>query len=179
MKFTVDIHTRRVDYPRFRQVYFSEQFNREIVRAVNLQERTTTEHVIARDGKERMRVRIVPKVALPGMILKLLENNPISYDEITVFDPATRRASFAIETPAGEIVQVTGQAHLLDDGDGVRLRFEGDARVRLLGVGGMIERFLVKEVTERYAQVERALQHFIDQGRDLGLPGGSGTSGHG
>lgn len=168
MKFTVSLLTRRVDYPRFRQVYFSEQFNREVMTAVNLLERTTTEHVVARDGQERMRVRIVPKIALPGLIQKLLENNPISYDEITVFDPAARRASFAIETPAGEIVQVTGQARLLDEGDGVRLQFEGTARVKVFGLGGMIERFLVNEVTARYALVERALQRYVDEGRDLG-----------
>ena len=166
MKFTIDLFARGVDYPRFRDVYFSQAFNREIMAAINLQERTTVEHVVAHDGKERMRVRVVPRIALPGPILKLMENNPVSYDEITVFDPATRRASLAIETPAGDIVQVAGSASLLDEVDGVRLRFEGEARVRLIGIGSMIERFLVDEVRQRYALVEKAIQRFIDEGRD-------------
>jgi hypothetical protein len=167
MKFTVEMLTRRVDYLRFRQVYFSESFNREIMKAVNLQERSTQERVVGDDGKERMRMRIVPKITLPGVIQKLLEGHPISYDEITVFDPQARQASFAIESLARDTVQVTGQLRFLDEGDGVRFRFEGDARVKVFGLGGLIERFLVGEVKSRYALLEQALQRFVDEGRDL------------
>ncbi len=167
MKFTVELLTRRVDYLRFRQVYFSEKFNQEVMRAVNLLERSTQEHVTAADGTEHIRVRMVPKVALPGPIAKLLGNNLISYHELTVFDPQARHARFAIESPAGDTVQVTGDVRFLDELDGVRLRFEGDARVKVFGLGGIIERFLISEVKTRYGLVEQALQRFVDEGRDL------------
>lgn len=170
MQFTIDLRARGIDYPVFRDVYFSERFNRHIMAAVNLVERTQTEHLVSRNGQERMRVHVVPRIALPGMLSRLLDSHPISYDEVTVFDPASRRASLAIETPAGDIIQVTGQAHLLDEPGGMRLRFQGEARVRLPGVGGMIERFLVNEVTTRYALVEQALQRFIDERRHLPPP---------
>jgi hypothetical protein len=167
MKFTVEMLTRRIDYLRFRQVYFSEGFNREVMRVVNLAERTTVQHDVAPGGKEHMRVRIVPKISLPGVIQKLLDGAVISYDELTVFDPAARHATFAIESKAGDTVQVTGHARFTDDGDGVRFHFEGEARVKVFGLGGLIERFLVSEVKSRYALVEQALQRFVDEGRDL------------
>ena len=44
------------------------------------------------DGKERRRVRVVPRVSIPAPIQAILNNQPISYEEITVFDPATRSA---------------------------------------------------------------------------------------
>ena len=72
-----------------------------------------------------------------------------------------------IETPAGDVVQVRGQACLHDEPNGVRMQFVGEAQVRFLGLGAMIERFLVDEVTRRYQMVERALQHYIDEGREM------------
>src|SRR5271165_2871113 len=98
MKFAVDIMTRGVDYPRFRRVYHSEEFNREVALAAKLKERTLLEHVKLADGKERRRVHLVPHIALPGAIQKLFQGQPFSYDEVTVFDPQTRSATFAIET---------------------------------------------------------------------------------
>lgn len=166
MKFTVNIRARGIDYARFREIYFSEPFNREVVRAVGLQERTTTEHHIARDGKERMRVRVVPRLALPAVIGNLLAGHVVSYDEVTVFDPATRRAALAIETAAGDIVQVRGQAAVLEQPGSVVLQFAGEANVHFLGLGRMIERFLVGEVTRRYQLVEQALQRHIEDLRD-------------
>ena len=175
MKFTVNIRARGVDYARFREIYFSESFNREIVRAVGLQKRATTEHHIARDGKERMRVRVVPRLALPAVIGNLVAGHVVSYDEVTVFDPATRQAALSIETAAGEIVQVRGRAALLEGPGGVELRFAGEANVHFLGLGRLIERFLVGEVTRRYRLVEQALQRHIDDPATARRPGGVDT----
>jgi hypothetical protein len=166
MKFVVEIMTRGVDYPRFRRAYHSEEFNQEVAAAANLKERSLREFVTDPDGKERRRVLVVPRVNLPAAFEKLLNGRPISYEEVTVYDPATRSASFAIESPAGDRVSVTGQARFTDVPEGVRLCFEGAAEVKAFGVGGLIERYIVREVKTRYELVERLLQRFVDDGRD-------------
>jgi len=166
MKFEVEIVTRGVDYARFRRAYHSETFNQEVAAAANLTERSLQEFVAQPDGRERRRVRIVPRAVLPAPLQKLLNGRPVSYDEITVFDPATRSATFAIESPAGDVVSVSGEARYAEEPGGVRLRFEGEAAVKIFGVGGIVERYLVREVKARYELVERLLQRFVDEGRD-------------
>ncbi|MGO9838000.1 MAG: DUF2505 family protein [Polyangiaceae bacterium] len=166
MKFVVEIMTRGVDYPRFRRAYHSETFNQEVAAAANLKERSLREFVTDPDGKERRRVLVVPRVNLPAAFEKILNGRPISYEEITVYNPATRSASFAIESTAGDRVAVAGEARFTDSPDGVRLRFEGEAEVKVFGVGGLIERYIVREVKTRYELIERLLQKFVDEGRD-------------
>ena len=85
-------------------------------------------------------------------------------DEVVIYDPAQQAASFSIRSLAGKTVQVNGQVRFLEEPSAVRLRFEGEARIHVFGVGGMLERLLVREVTERYARAESVLQAFIDRG---------------
>lgn len=166
MNFTVSMTTRGVDVARYQQVFFSEDFNREVVAAVNLKQRVIREQLTQADGAQYTRVRVVPKVALPSPITKLVEGHEIFYDEIMVFDPASRSARFAIESLAGDRVQVTGIVRFIEETDHVACHFEGEARVNVFAIGGLIERFIVSDVRKRYALVERALQRFVDEARD-------------
>jgi hypothetical protein len=165
MKFAVEIVARGIDYPRFRQIYYSEEFNREVAAEAKVQERTQQEFVKLPDGKERRRVRVVPRANLPASVQKLLNGRPLHYEETTVFDPATRSATFQVESAAGDTVQVTGLAQFVEETGGVRVRFEGEARVKVFGLGALAERYIVSEVKGRYDVIQRLLQKFIDDGR--------------
>jgi len=165
MKFAVEIAARGIDFPSFRRVYYSEEFNQEVAEAVKLKERSQKEFVTQPDGKERRRVHVVPRVNLPAAVQKLLNGQSISYDEITVFDPATRSATFAVESMATDTIQVTGLVRFLEDAGNVKVMFDGEAKVKVFGLGGFIERYIVGEVKSRYDHVQRLLQEFIDQGR--------------
>jgi hypothetical protein len=165
MKFAVEIVARGIDYPRFRQVYYSEEFNRDVAEAVKLKERTQEEYVKLPDGKERRRVRVVPRANLPASFQKLLNGRPLSYEETTLFDPTTRSATFSVESAAGETVQVTGLAQFIEESGGMRVRFEGEARVKIFGLGALAERYIVGEVKGRYEVIQKLLQKFIDEGR--------------
>jgi Protein of unknown function (DUF2505) len=166
MQFVVEIVVRGIDYPTFRRVYYSAEFNDDVAQAAKLKERGQLEHVTLPDGRERRRVRVVPRVALPGPVQKILNGETISYEETTVFDPATRSATFSLESTAADAVQVTGVARFLEEDGGVRLRFEGEAKVKVFGVGGLAERYIVGEVRSRYEIVARLMQQFVDEGRD-------------
>jgi hypothetical protein len=165
MQFVVEIVVRGIDYPTFRRVYYSEEFNDDVALAAKLKERGQLEHVTLPDGKERRRVRVVPRVSLPAAVQKILNGQTISYEETTVFDPVTRSATFSVQTPAADAVQVTGVARFLEEDGGVRLRFDGEALVKVFGIGGMAERYIVNEVRSRYEVVERLMQKFVDEGR--------------
>jgi hypothetical protein len=162
MQFSVELFAKGATFDRVRDLYFSREFDDAVAQAANLVERRQTERAVNPDGTERTRIRIVPRVALPAPILKLLKGQTIHYDEITVFDPKARRATLSIRSIAGRAVQVNGAVDFIEEPSGVRLRFAGDAQVKIFGIGSMIERYLVSEVKARYSQVEPVLQRFID-----------------
>jgi hypothetical protein len=165
MKFAVEIVARGIDYPSFRRVYYSEEFNQSVAAAAKLKERFQKEHVVLPDGKERRLVHIVPRAQIPAPVAKILNGQTISYEETTVFDPTTRSATFSITSVAGDTVQVGGIAQFIEEPGGVRVRFEGEAKVKVFGIGGIAERYIVNEVKERYEIIQRMMQEFIDQGR--------------
>jgi hypothetical protein len=165
MKFAIEIAARGIDFPSFRRVYYSEEFNQEVAEAVKLKERSQQEFVVLPDGKERRRVHVVPRVNLPSAVQKLLNDQPISYDEITVFDPATRSTTFEVESIAADKISVTGLVRFLEEGGNVKVTFDGEAKVKIFGLGTVIERYIVGEVKSRYEHVQRLLQAFIDQGK--------------
>ncbi|HEX2678800.1 MAG TPA: DUF2505 domain-containing protein [Polyangiales bacterium] len=162
MKFSVEIVGRGAGLERIREIYFSQAFGDAVAKAANLVERKQVEHAQEPGGKERTRTHVVPSVGLPAPVQKLLKGHVISYDEIVIYDPASQSADFSIRSLAGKTVQVNGTIRFLEEPAAVRLRFEGEARIHVFGLGGMLERFLVREVTERYAAAQAVLQRFID-----------------
>lgn len=167
MRFKVDMIVQRVDYPRLRTAFFSEAFNRELLHAVDLKERSVLEHVTHEDGSERMRVRIVPNVHLPATLKKLIGDHAVQYEELTTFDPRTRTAQVVVHSLADSVLRVRADARFVDEpGGAVALRVDGEVKASLFGLGGFIERHIASEVIARYAKVERALQRFVDEHRD-------------
>lgn len=167
MKFSIEMLTRRIDYARFSAVYFSEAFNRELVTAIDLKQRTVRERTELPDGKQRISLYIAPRVVVPEMIEKLIQGYTVGYDEVTLFDPSARRAYATIHTPADELMQVGAETLFVEEPEGVRTRIELQVRVKIIGIGAMIERFVGNETRKRYEKVERCLQDFVDAGRDL------------
>jgi Protein of unknown function (DUF2505) len=167
MKFAVEIVARGIDYPTFRRVYYSEEFNQQVSQAAKVKERFQQEHVVLPDGKERRKVHVVPRVHMPLAVQKILNGQEIAYIETTVFDPTTRSATFDVESPAGEKVSVIGVARFIEESGGVRVHFEGEAKVKVFGIGTIAEKYIVNEVTERYRTIEKLLQQFIDGGHVL------------
>jgi hypothetical protein len=165
MKFAIEIAARGIDFPNFRRVYYSEEFNQQVAEAVKLKERVQVDFKTLPDGKEQRRVHVVPRVQLPGPVQKLLNGQPLSYDEVTTFDPPTRTTNFHVEGMAGDKINVSGVIRFVEDANTVKLFFDGEVKANIFGVGGIVERFVVSEVKERYEHVQRLLQEFIDSGR--------------
>jgi hypothetical protein len=167
VKFDVQIAVRGIDYQRFREIYYSEELNQAVATEAKLKERTILEVGKLPDGKEKRRTRIVPNVNLPGPLQGLLNGQPLSYEETTVFDPKTRTATFEIQSPATDKVHVKGTARYLEEPGGMRVVFDGEATVKVFGIGGLAERYIVGEVRSRYEIVSRLMQQFVDERRSV------------
>jgi hypothetical protein len=163
MKFSVEIVGRGASLEQIREIYFSQEFDDEVAVAANLLERKRRDLRVEPDGTEKVRTRVVPHLSLPRAIEKLLNGRVVSYDEVVEYDPKAQRARFSIRSFAGKTVQVSGEIRFIEESTHVRLRFEGEARVHVFGLGGMLERYLVSEVTQRYGRAQDVLQSFIDR----------------
>lgn len=162
MKFTVEIRARGTSLARMHEIYFSPEFDRAVAEETGLLAREECERSTLDDGRERVRTRVVPRIALPLAVQKAIQGKAIRYDEVVIFDPRSNTADFSIRSVAGKRVQVNGTIAFIEEGTDVRLRFDGEARIRIFGVGSMLERYLVGEVTGRYAKAENVVQRFVD-----------------
>ena len=166
MKHVIELRTDGVDYARFWRAYFSESFNLELIPAVGLAERSVRERTMLPDGRERICLHVVPRVQLPAWAAKLAQGASLGYDEETVFDPAGRRAHTTVRTPGRDLLRVSAEVSFSERAAGVDTRLELDLQAKLLGVGGIIERFVARETEARYRIIERTLQRFVDEQRD-------------
>jgi hypothetical protein len=172
MTCVIEMLTRRVDYTRLSRVFFSEPFNRELMTAIDLKERVVRERTEQADGKLLLRTYIAPRVDVPAVIERLVKGHTVGYEETIEFDPATRHARSSIQTPVGEMFQVSADTHFTDAPEGVRTRIELRVKVKMFGVGAIAEKFVCSETRKRYVIVEQALQRYLDEGRDNSYSGG-------
>jgi hypothetical protein len=166
MTCVIEMLTRRVDSARLSRVLYSEPFNRELVSAIDLKERVVRERTEQPDGKLLLRAYIAPRVEIPAVIEKLVKGHAIGYEETIMFDPAARHARSSIQTPVGDMFQVSADTYFSDVPDGVRTRIELHVKVKMFGVGRIAEKFVCNETQKRYVIVERELQRYIDENRD-------------
>jgi len=163
MQCVIDMLTRGVDYARFQRAYFSDEFSLALVSAADLAERSVRERTQLPDGKQRICLHIVPRVHLPPWAAKLARGYSFGYDEETVLDPGSRRASSVVRTPARDLLRVSAETLFTEKLEGVHTRIELTLHARLPGFSGMIERFAARETEDRYRIVERTLQKFVDE----------------
>jgi hypothetical protein len=163
MKLELQLRTEDVDFESYQAVYFSEEFNQVIISAAKLRQRVLQSHEVLPDGREARVVRMVPEIALPAPLLKVIGAREIAYREVTVFDPRTRCARLDVKSPAGKLLKVAGEVRFVEAHGGVTLHFDGEVHAHVLGFGRMIEKFLVAQVQERYTAVAVALQQYLSR----------------
>lgn len=164
MKIYIDQKFLRTDIARFIETYFSEDFNQAVARHVGLRERTLVEQQTLATGRVRRRVRMIPEIALPAPIQRLLGDKPISYDEVSEYDPSAYLLRYHIESAAQDRVRVEGEIRFIEENDGVRRIIDGEAAVQVFGLGGMIERLIESEVRKGYERIGAFMQRWLEQG---------------
>ena len=171
MSFEIEMFTRGVNYARFARVYYGEPFQSALVHAINLKERIVRAREQLPDGKQRFVVYIAPRVELPAIFASLAHGYAIGYEETTLYDPVARCAQSSVETPGGNLLRLSAETLFSEDASGVHTFINVAVRTKILGISAAIEKFVANETRKRYVLVERALQTFMDEGRDLEATG--------
>jgi hypothetical protein len=79
---------------------------------------------------------------MPGPVRKIFGEEVIT-TEVSTYDPATTTTTFTM-TPGtmADKTQIAGRIALSREGDGAIEKFDLDARVKIFGVGPIVERFI-------------------------------------
>ena len=164
MKLQVDQRFARVSIERFVESYFSEDFNAAVAALAGLKSRTLIDERLRDDGGRERRVRMEPAIALPPPIARLIGTQAISYDEVSDYDPLRQVVRFHVESRAQERVRFAGSIRLVVDGDGVRRFIDAELTVKApLGLGAVIERFVIAETDKGYRRIGEFLQRWLDE----------------
>ena len=164
MKLHVDQRFARVTIERFVESYFSEQLNDAVAALAGLKSRRLIDEHLHADGARDRRVRMEPAIAVPLPIARLIGTESISYDEVSLYQPALQEVRFHIESRAKERVQFAGTIRFVVDGDGVRRVIDAELAVAApLGLGAVIERFAIAETDKGYRRIADFLQRWLDE----------------
>jgi Protein of unknown function (DUF2505) len=148
MKLTLD-YTWACSPAAFWELYFDPEF------AVRLHLEalgSTAAQILSTEGDlESGLVRTLTydqKPNMPGPVRKVF-GEEITTTEVTTYDPSTLTASFVM-TPGtmADKTHLTGAIALAADGDGMTERFSLEAKVKIFGVGPVVERFIEHQARE-------------------------------
>jgi hypothetical protein len=164
MKFLAEHTFRGITLPDYEKLYFDEAFNVALCKAVNL-DRT----VLKRDEKGShlsRSVKVSPRDReIPGPLVKVLGSSRIEYTEQVEYDFGTFKGTWkTVSSVMTDKVDSSGTFRFETAGDGVKRVIEGEIKVKVFGVGGVIERFIVADIEKSYEQAADFTRRWIASG---------------
>lgn len=159
MKFKI-VHELAVPAEKLWQYLFDAEMEKAASSKVTSEYKVIEEKEV--NGITERTVRTIPNVVLPGPIKKLF-GDQIGYRQFDRIPKEGTRYSFTVVpdmfadkiTVAGDfIVEPLGP-------DRCRRTIAGDVIVKIFGVGGLIEKFVVAELDKNYATVAREQEKFV------------------
>jgi len=159
MKFEI-AHTFDTTLDEYAEIYFDEAFGFASCEAVNIGRKLLK----LEKSPERIvrQVRCEPSRELPAPIAKLLGGGGFSYVDDVEYDPRTRKGKWRIvPSIAPDKVESTGTFEFVPDGAGKRRIIRGDINVKVFGLGGIIEKFVVGDVEKSYEKAAAFTREWI------------------
>lgn len=164
MKFLAEHTFRGITASDYEKLYFDEAFNAALCKAVNLDR-----EVVKREenGKHLSRVvKVSPRDReIPGPLVKILGSSRIEYTEHVEYDFGSLKGSWkTVSSLLTDKVESAGIFRFDAAADAVKRVVEGDIKVKVFGIGGVIERFIVADIEKSYEQAADFTRRWIASG---------------
>ncbi len=162
MKFTTETTFRGISLQDFEKLYFDEAFNKALCERVNLAR--TVVKFESDDAKLHRVLRVGPDRELPGAVKKVLGTDRLEYEERLDYRWGTYKAQWeTVPSVMASKVDARGTISFAESGGAVRRVAEGEIKVKLLGVGGLIEKLVVADVEKSFKDAADFTQRWIDE----------------
>jgi hypothetical protein len=161
MKFKAEHLFGGISVADYETLYFDEPFNIELCKAVNLDR-----ELVRLDVKGKHLTRVVKAAPrgreIPGPVAKVLGAGRIEYVEHIEYDLGTYAGTWkSISSVMTDKVLSSGTFRFVPTGTGVTRIVEGDVTVKVFGVGGMIERFIIADVEKSYDAAAQFTREYL------------------
>lgn len=156
-------HTLNCTVDRFWKVYFDDSFNQRLFFGeLKFAAFEVLKHEDSEDTLHRV-VRVAPRVTgLPTPVQKVIGDG-LAYEEDGTFDKQAK--TFTIKVRPDRLAnkfEMSGVLYCLPaEQTRVKRVFECSIRVKLLGVGGMIERQIVNDLRRDYDTAARFMNEYL------------------
>lgn len=162
MKFVAEHAFEAVSLPAFERLFFDEAFNEAMCKQVAIERELRSREVL---GQRLVReVMVYPERQVPGPIAKLIGNTKIGYSEALEYTFGDYRGTFrCTPTAMADRVTTEGIITLEARGNSVVRRVTGEVKVRVFGVGGVIERFIVADVEKSYEDAAKFTVRYLQE----------------
>lgn len=170
VKFTIrDVFDTDVD-TYWDQVFFAEDYNSRLYREGLGFKGFELLELTGEPGQRRTRkMRTEPAADAPAVVRKLIGDS-LTYTETGSWDPATKVWSYRIETSKlSDKIRIGGRLWAEPRGDKMERVAEIEIEVKILGVGGTIEKFIEKTTRESYVKATSFTNRWL---REKGLAKG-------
>jgi hypothetical protein len=163
MKFRCSHTFTGIDLPAYEQLYFDEAFNTALCQAVGLQ-RTLVSRT--QDGNRIQRVvKVAPDRQVPGPVAKVLGGARIEYTEHVDYTLGSGRGTWrTVSSLLTDKVKSAGTMAFAARSGGVERTVDGEIEVKIMLVGGTVEKFIVEDVEQSYSKAAEFTRKWLAGG---------------
>jgi hypothetical protein len=168
MRFKAEHTFRGIDLPTYEKLYFDESFNVELCKATKLDRTLVKRETV---GSRLVRaVKVSPEGReIPGPVAAVLGSAKFEYTEHLDYELGKYAGKWRTEPfVLKDKILSSGTVAFAAVPGGVRRVVEGDIQVKIFGVGGVIERFVVSDVERSYGKAAEFTQAWIDAKKHVG-----------
>jgi len=161
MRFDVTHKIAGIDVAGFERLYFDEAFNEALCQAVGLKRRLI--RLTTEGGNIVREVQITPEREIPAPVAKILGGEAIAYTETIQYTLGSGRGRWQTQSSVlTDKITSDGEIFIRKAaGNDVERQVTGHVTVRIFGLGGIIERFIVADVEKSYEQAAQFSQKYL------------------
>ncbi len=165
MKFKSEYTFRGIDLNDYEKLYFNEDFNIELCATLKLARELVD---LKADDNQIVRVvKVGPDRTLPGPVAKIVGSDRIDYEEHIRYTFGSYKADWhTVSSVMTDKIDSRGTVEFKKAGsDGVTRIVSGEIKVKIFGVGKVVEKVIVAETEKSYADAGGFTQAWIDKAR--------------
>lgn len=163
MNFTIEHTFKNISVADYElRVFMDERFNEAIKGVAGLRSRELQERK-EEGGKVYRRIRMQPEREFPAVMKKLLNGDLITTEE-SWFDAARHVVEWTSKLSVlADKVKLSGRVEFTEVPGGVRRKLTGSIDVSIFGVGKVVEKAVVDDLTSTYEKIAAFTQRWIDE----------------
>ncbi|HET6346828.1 MAG TPA: DUF2505 domain-containing protein [Myxococcota bacterium] len=163
MRFRVEHTFSGISLQAYETLFFDEPFNIALCQAVKLAR--TLESRTLDSGRLRRATRIGPEREIPAPVPKVLGTTKFEYTEHIDYTMGSFKGTWkTVPAMMADKVESAGTFSFVARGNDVTRIVEGDVKVKIFGLGAVIERFVVADVERSYDAAADFTRQWIAKG---------------